>query len=502
MKTSFVTNLKIKKAMGLAVLVSLLLMASPSLFSMAVWGGEQDKGQLEEVKALILKHHVDNPTPAFLAGKNVDEMLKDLSDPYTVVYSPVEFNEMVDSINQNYVGVGMIITPTEEGVTVEHCFPGSPAEKAGLRPGDLLLSVNGEAVLSGNPDEIARKVRGPEGTNVTISFRPKGSDESQTVNIIRSRIHIPNVEGAMYNDKVGYIQINTFGEDTAEEFEKLYVQQLEKGMTGLILDLRGNGGGMLTTVEQVGDTLLPEGHFYHIIEKMGKKSSYSLSGNEKPPKLAVLVDGLTASASELLAGALRERAGAVLIGDKTYGKGSVQAMFPLKGGGVLKMTVARYQTSMEKPVDRVGLSPDQPVAYSALQLIRAKQLLDVLTNQEIRYKLGDKEILVSGESLTLSDKPLNLDGRLYLPIRFLGEALGYTVDFDAESNSISLEQADQQVHIPLNGGAMLKKGQEFMELDELPIEKGRAMASVRLLGQGLGWHVDFNAENGEVIIQK
>ncbi|MBM7865442.1 PDZ domain-containing protein [Heliobacterium gestii] len=462
----------------------------------------KDDAKLAEVRQLISEYYVDPPATEVFQKNTIPDTIKALGDKHSLYLDEKEFKDLLESVNMNYFGVGMVIAPGGDYPLVEKTFPNSPAEKAGIQSGDAIIQINGESTHDLSVDKLAGKVRGPEGTTVSLVLRPAASEEERTIELKRQRIDLPQVEGKMLEGTIGYIHLSTFGDRTGKEFKAAYEKLQGAGMKQLIIDLRGNGGGEVTAAEEVGDFLLPEGPLYHMAGRKLPKETFSTTGKERPLPMAVLVDDGTASASELLSGALRDRAHATLIGTRTYGKGSVQTFFNIKSGGVLKLTIARYTTALDHPVDKVGLTPDQPVELEPLQLIRAKDVLSPPHPKQLRLTLDQKEASVSNDSLTLVNPPVIQDDRTYLPLRFLGEALGGTVEYREGDQRATVTVDGKVLDIPLYGGEVQLNQQHFADVEPLPVVNDRVLAPVRVLSESLGFQVDFNEDTREVRISK
>ncbi|MZP28153.1 PDZ domain-containing protein [Heliobacterium undosum] len=456
--------------------------------------------KLAEVRRLISDYYVDEPASEVFQKNTIKDTIKALKDKHSVYLDEKEYEQLLESVNLNYFGVGMVIAPGAEYPVVEKTFPDSPAEKAGIKSGDAITGINGESTHDVSVDHLAGKVRGPEGTTVKLTFKPAKSEEERTVELKRKRIDLPQVEGKMLEGTIGYIHLSTFGDRTGKEFKATYEKLQASGMKQLIIDLRGNGGGEVIAAEDVADFLLPEGPLYHMVGRKLPKEAFTTTGKETPIPMVVLVDDGSASASELLAAALRERAKAVLIGTKTYGKGSVQTLFDLKAGGVLKLTIARYTTAMDRPVDKVGLTPNQMVGYEPLQLIRAKNALSPDRSKQLRLTLDQPEAWVSDEPVPLDSPPFLKDDHTYLPLRFLGEALGGTVEYRELDRRATITVDGKSLDFPLDGGEVRLNQQPSADIEPLPVVDDRVLVPVRLLSEELGFRVEYYDKSKEVRI--
>ncbi|MDD4587367.1 MAG: S41 family peptidase [Heliobacteriaceae bacterium] len=468
------------------VLISLLFL-TPVAQAAPVPAGDP---LVREIRQLVEDYHVDkNYLPDLSTQTTVTGLLAALEDPYTKYLPPAEFARLLESLNPEYAGIGVVIFQSGETIIIDHVFPATPAANAGLKSGDQVLAVDTVSVQGLTLDEVASKIRGPADSILTLTITPAGGTAPRSLSLTRREIILPQVEGKLLAPELGYIRIYGFGDRAGTEFAATYQELRQAGMTKLVLDLRGNTGGMVTAAEDIGDTLLPTGPLYHLVDAEAEKTALT-SGDEQPLPMAILVNHDTASAAELLAGALRDNAHAILIGTPTYGKGSVQSLIPLQAGGVLKLTTARYFTPGWQPVDQVGLQPEEPVTYPSLQLIRAKAALDPTAIRELHFSLNEPVTWVNGEKILLADRPILREDRAYLPIRFLAEALGLTVTYQ--------ETAQQAVISGNNRQLTLSLAQTGGETTRLPLINDRLYAPVRQIAEQLGLDLSFQ-ENARTV---
>ncbi|MBX3048958.1 MAG: S41 family peptidase [Anaerolineales bacterium] len=301
-----------------------------------------------------------------LLRASLRSMVEALGDPHTAYMDPDQLRQSNISLDGEYEGIGAYVDTTTEYVTIVTPISGSPAEAAGLRPGDQVLAVDGTDMTGIPGDAVIGYILGPEGTRVTLTIRREG-EPTFDVTIVRAHISIPSVEGEMLDEGIAYIQLNTFGANTDREMRAILEDLLAQNPKGLILDLRNNGGGYLNTAVSLTSEFLKEGIV--LIEEYGngERDQYNvLSGGlatEIP--MVVLVNNGSASASEILAGALQDYGRAPLVGETTFGKGSVQTPATLSNGeGALRITIAHWLTSKDRLIHGVGLEPDYVVALT------------------------------------------------------------------------------------------------------------------------------------------
>lgn len=286
-----------------------------------------------------------------------------LGDPYTIFIEPVVREQERESLRGNFGGIGANIQRNEAGEVVLSPIPGNPAEAAGILDGDVLLAVDGlEVTAEMTVEEIAAIIRGEEGTAVTLTIIHPGETDPNNITITRAVILLPSVAFQLLPDQptLGYIRLSRFSGESAGEVERAILSLQEQGAERLILDLRQNGGGLLDAAVEVGDHFLDEGVVLYQISRTEDEKIF-MSTDETTAAdmpLVVLIDGGTASASEIVAGALQDRERAVLIGTTTFGKGSVQLVYDLSDGSSVHVTSARWFTPDRHQIDQQGLEPN------------------------------------------------------------------------------------------------------------------------------------------------
>lgn len=304
------------------------------------------------------------------AGKMQDGMyaglVDSLGDPYSVYYNEEELTELLESTEGIYYGIGAYMTTdkTTNCAMVTGTIADTPAEEAGLRPGDLVMEVDGENVQGLTLDEVVAKVRGNEGTSVHLTIYREGESDFLEFDITRRKVESPTVTYEMLEQDIGYIQITEFDDVTTDQFTDAYATIKGSNAKGLIIDLRGNPGGNVDTVVSIARQLLPEGLIFYTENKTGKREEYSCDGkNEIQIPLVVLVDSYSASASEILSGAVKDYGIGKLVGTTTFGKGIVQRVISLSDGTALKLTESAYYTPSGKNIHGIGIDPDVEIAF-------------------------------------------------------------------------------------------------------------------------------------------
>ena len=329
--------------------------------------------QFWEAMQLVQQNYVEPVGP-----KEIDQMLDgatsglvaSVNDPYTVYFSPEEYKSWMEETSGQYSGVGMVVEYVKPYVTVVAPFPDTPAARAGIRSGDKIIKVDGKDVVGVDVDVVANMIKGPEGTPVTLTIL-RDDEQPFDVTLVRAVIHIPTVDHAMLTPTIGYVRLYQFSEGAAALMSQAIADLKAKGAKGIIFDLRQDPGGLLSEAIPIASLFIPDGPVMRRISRGGAEVTYYTCGgqiSENPCSgtssqglgmpYVVLVDGGSASASEIVSGAIHDRGSGVLVGTKTFGKGSVQNLWPLPGGGGVKITTSRYLTPNGNAVDKVGITPD------------------------------------------------------------------------------------------------------------------------------------------------
>ncbi len=335
----------------------------------------------------------------YMNGYNKDDaqdymyygLLSSLGDPYTSYMDKKTFTSFMEQTEGEYIGIGTVISVDENDgrLVIVSPYENSPAAKAGILPGDKILSVDNLAASKENYEQIVKNLKGAAGTTAKIKIiRPSKSNKVLEFNVVREKIDIPTVSHKVF-DNIGYLRITNFDKNTYEQFVNAYNLISKNNLKGLIIDLRNNPGGLLDSVVKIADELVPKDCIVYTEDKNGnKKFIYSDDKYIKLP-LVVLVNGNSASASEVLSGAIKDLKRGILVGSKTFGKGLVQNLFPLRDGSAVKVTVAKYYTPAGICINGKGIEPDYKIELPEdtmisglepkddLQLQKALELLDV-----------------------------------------------------------------------------------------------------------------------------
>lgn len=326
--------------------------------------GKDTNKKLETIENLIDKNfYFDDDDQAKQDGI-IRGYMEGLDDPYSVYYTEEEYASFMESAEGEYVGVGVQVSQNAETkiITVLDVFDG-PAKEAGIQQNDVITKVNGEDITAQDIDTVVDKIRGEEGTEVTITVYRSSDAKEHDYTMPRRKVENPTVEYKMLDNSVGYVQISSFYEVTGEQFIAAIEDLNSQGMEGLVIDLRDNGGGLLDIAVEMLDYMLPAGKIVYTEDKDGNVTSeYNSTDDEQFTKpLVVLVNGYSASASEIFAGAIKDYGIGTLVGENTYGKGIVQRIFPLDDGSAIKLTIAKYFTPNGNDIHQIGIEPDVKV---------------------------------------------------------------------------------------------------------------------------------------------
>jgi len=314
------------------------------------------------------RFYLEEMTPEELDNGMYKGMLEALGDPYSEYYTAEELNDLMTQSEGVYYGIGAYVSlDTDTSLPkIASVIEGAPAEAAGLRADDLIYQVDDTATYGLSLSEAVALIKGPEGTEVTLTLIREGETDYLEVTVERAKVESPTVNSKMLDDGMAYIQIVEFDDITTDQFADALATLRESGMQGLILDLRGNPGGNLSTVVDIARMLLPEGMIVYTEDKEGKRSEYTCDGKRQlEVPLVVLVDGNSASASEILSGAIKDYGIGTLVGTTTFGKGIVQQIIPFSDGSAVKITISAYYTPKGNNIHGIGIEPDITVEFDS-----------------------------------------------------------------------------------------------------------------------------------------
>lgn len=346
-------------------------------------------GTLRFLRAMsIVKNNFDGKADnKVLFDGAIEGMVHALDDPYSVYLDKEDFTKLSEMTEGSFGGIGIVFGKRGDDYVVISALADHPGALAGIKSGDIILAVDGVETAKMNMTDVADKIRGKQGTEVVLRLRTKDGEEKE-VKVVRKDIKAPSVGGQLLpNTKIGYIRITVFNEATGEDFKKTYEKLQAEGMEATILDLRGNPGGILDDGVAVAGMLVPKGPIVSLVYKNGDKYVENSSLEQVKYPLAVLVDHGTASAAEIVAGAVKDTKAGKLFGVKTFGKGSVQGVYRIDNDTAVKITTARYYTPSGVSIHNVGIEPDVKIelpdnAATDVQLEAAQDYLQ----QELQKK--------------------------------------------------------------------------------------------------------------------
>lgn len=293
-------------------------------------------------------------------------LVSSLKDPYSEYYSPEELADLMEQTEGIYYGIGAYVgIDTATSLTkISGVIDGAPAQEADLRANDIIYEVDGTSTYGLSLDEVVALIKGEEGTEVVLTIIRDGETDYLQIPVERRKVESPTVSYEMLDDVTGYIQITEFDDVTVDQFADALATVKGSGMEKLILDLRANPGGSLTAVVDIARMLLPEGMIVYTEDKYGHRNEYTCDGTrELDMPMVVLVDMNSASASEILAGAIKDHGVGTLVGTTTFGKGIVQQIIPLSDGSAIKVTISSYYTPNGQNIQDVGIEPDVECAF-------------------------------------------------------------------------------------------------------------------------------------------
>jgi carboxyl-terminal processing protease len=366
------------------LLLLLLLNYTPSIANDATYEGLSN---FTRVLDLVERNYVEEVDPEKLTNSAIDGMLKTL-DPYSTYLSPERYRELEIGTSGEFGGVGMEVSEENGVLTVITPIEGSPAEKAGIKPRDQIIEIEGKSTQGMVVQEAVRILRGPSGTPVKITIRREGEKEPRVITLIRDKIVVKSVKPELLENGIGYVKLAQFQDRTSQELTEA-IDGLEtqngKELSGLILDLRNNPGGLLTEAIDVVDEFIDSGLIVSVrgrTEDQTREYYATKNGSFQTFPVVVIVNDGSASASEVVAEALQDSKRAVILGTKTFGKGSVQTIIKLEDGSGLKLTTAKFYAPSGRSINQVGVTPDIKVENSEDQDKQLESAINILNSSE------------------------------------------------------------------------------------------------------------------------
>jgi carboxyl-terminal processing protease len=402
-----------KKFLLAAICLSVLATYTPVRASAASAGGVE---RIQEILKLLNENFLHGVNEDDMVNAAIRGMMNQLEDPYTDYFLPEEADDFMDQLNGMYVRIGIQYDLTGPAVVITDVLPGSPAETAGLKKGDKVTTVGGEAVTSETFTLIfAKYIPKEAGHPVTLGVNRDGKDMTFSVDF--AVYENPQVYADMFDNKIGYLLLSGFNERAVTEFDAGLADLRQKGMKSLILDLRDNGGGEVQAALDIASRFIKEGNFVTFRDKNGLETDEAITGgSEIGVPVVILVNYSTASASEMLAGALQDYGVAKVVGYPTYGKGVMQQIASFEDGAFLKVTTHEYFTAKHHKVNNVGIQPDVQVDEDIAQVFKALELSGA---PKLAVNVGSETFTLNGIEFTGSVPVIHKDGKTYVLAKLL-----------------------------------------------------------------------------------
>ncbi len=322
----------------------------------------EDMKKLMRIKELVERGYYKEVDKEDLEEEAIRGMLKALDDPYTVYMNKEEYASFMVHTTGTYGGIGIVVSEGEDGlITIVAPIEDTPGERAGLAAGDKIIKVDNKEVSGDQLDQAVIMMKGAEGTKVTLTILREGVEKPFDVTITREEIRLKTVKSQVVEGNIGYMRISAFDERTYADFNKALRSLSQSGIKGLVIDLRNNPGGLLDQVVKVADALMDKGLIVYTEDRQGKREEEMSDAKNLGLPLVILVNGGSASASEILSGAVQDSGTGVLVGTKTFGKALVQTVRELEDGSAVKYTIAQYYTPSGKSIQGKGIQPDYVV---------------------------------------------------------------------------------------------------------------------------------------------
>lgn len=362
MRKSFMPH-RHKKVITVLLLLTILSL-TPITYGFAASNSSQipsDAKFLNDLKNFVKNNYVEDVSDLELIRGSIKGMVNALDDPYSEFFTPEAFKEFNENASGNFGGIGVVIIMRENYVTAVSVLEGSPAERAGIKAGDKFVQVDGKDITNMTLTEVSQFLRGEKGTEVEVGVMRNGIKQILKFNVKRDIIEVNPIEYEILEDDIGYLKISEFNEHTISNLDKSLSEFKKNGVKGIILDLRNNPGGILDQAIRVATRFVPEGPIVNVVSKYGKAKTYHSKTKPYPFKLVVLINEGSASAAEIVSGAIKDRNMGTLVGETTFGKATVQRTLNLGPVGGVKLTIGRYTTPNGTDINKTGIKPDVEV---------------------------------------------------------------------------------------------------------------------------------------------
>lgn len=482
------------KRIGAFLLVLVLLVTSGT-------GWAHQEELIEELKEYIANYYIERVDVDSLPDSSPQELLEALEDRYTYYLSEQDYRDLQRGLEGNIGEIGIYIEQVRGYATVQIVMNGSEAEVAGLKSGDQILAINERSVVGLPLSQVVLLLKKEEADYIKLTVRR--GEEILNLNV-KSGSKPESVGWARLNDTTGYIRISTFGLETYQDFLRV-VQRLNTDY--YIIDLRDNGGGYLSVALNIVRELVPRGPILQIEDRMSGKRVYTAAGPGVQKPIVLLTNQYTGSAAEIMASALRDSGIGIIVGQPTFGKASIQSLFNLTDGGVLRLTTARYYTAGGGAIDKIGIYPDHLVADPEKQLQTAIDLLQgkvihrfnpIKHGNLLVLTIGDKIVDINRRRYVIDVPPFIYQERTYVPLRLIAQSMNTEVHWREDTREVVLTSFDQEIVLPVDYQVMVVNGvEQFLEVPVI-IRDDRTLVPVRFVAQHLNAFVHW--ESGKVYI--
>ncbi len=485
-----------------------LVLIAVFLFSVPLQAAENNDysfNLFKEVFQYTLDQYVDELDEKTLEEMAIKGMMQEL-DPYSQYFDGADYDEFQTEMDGFFGGVGLRIEKIGDYITVVAPLSGTPGEKAGIIAGDIIVKVDNIEVTGLPLQRAVELIRGEAGTEVKLTILREGTTEPLIFNVTRAIVEIKVVESEMLEDKIGYIKLTSFTSSSTALYSYALNNLRSQGATSIILDLRNNPGGLLGAALSVASPFLEDGvDLLHIESRVdGDNTYYSTSGSIDLP-LVVLVNKGSASASEIVAGAIQDHGVGIVVGTTTFGKATVQHMHELSNGGAIKITTSKYLTPKKRAIHGVGIEPDVIVEdpeeqlKTAIEILKGNTIFLSNNTQGLTIKIGEKVMRHGDKSVALSEAPYLANGVVtMIPLRQIAEQLDFKVDFNLQEQKITLVKQDSQLEMWLGKRDVLINGQAATLQSDPVIMNGTTLVPLRLVAEFFGAEVSWN--DGEITL--
>ncbi len=480
-----------------------------------VFAAEIDQETEAAIRAIVQNEYYLTLEEMDLAEDDLEDILAAL-DQYSVYLTREEYQTFDSNVEGTFGGLGVSVTTTEDGVSVTGVIPETPAELAGMKIGDIFVTVDGQDVRDLVQKDLIPILRGEVGSSVVVEMERVGEEETLVFVLTRAIIDISGKIAVLSEDGVAYFKVNTFGSDVGSWFMKhlIEMRESEQGLSGIVLDVRDNAGGRLSAALSMASTIMDKETYLTKIYKQEQLiHNYRSTTPGVDVPVVILGNANSASASELVIVALTDNDRAVLVGENTYGKGVIQTIFNLPNGDVLKLTTSEYKGPMDTPIQGVGLVPDHVIEdipeevgeevvdeqfIFAMELIREE--IKYYLPSELTFVLNEPEAFLGLRGVALSTESRMHQGSFVVPLRESCGLLNLSVRF--ENGKVIVNGQDSElVFIPGQTSAWID-GMEVELPQPLLIQNGRTYLPVRFLGEQLGYHIYYDATTQEVTLSR